>query len=77
MVQNRQQTDDWTLIGPGAIGLGIQECIGAARSQNHSSHAAYILPYPLFDLAVEQTKRKRDNTEWQKKRYFMLKPKTN
>ena len=25
LVQNRQQTHDWTLIGSGAIGLGIQE----------------------------------------------------
>ena len=25
LVQNRQQTHDWTLIGPGANGLGIQE----------------------------------------------------
>jgi len=26
MVQNRQQTHDWTLIGSGAIGIGIQVC---------------------------------------------------
>ena len=26
LVQNRQQTQDWTLIGSGADGLGIQEC---------------------------------------------------
>ena len=25
LVQNRQQTHDWTLIGSGANGLGIQE----------------------------------------------------
>ena len=28
MVQNRQQTHDWTLIGSGANGLGIQEWLG-------------------------------------------------
>ena len=27
MVQNRQQTHDWTLIGSGANGLGIQKWI--------------------------------------------------
>ena len=27
MVQNRQQTDDWTLIGSGANGLGILELV--------------------------------------------------
>ena len=27
LVQNRQQTHDWTLIGSGTNGLGIQECI--------------------------------------------------
>ena len=27
MVQKRQKTHDWTLIGSGANGLGIQECI--------------------------------------------------
>ena len=27
LVQNRQQTHDWTLIGSGANGLGIQEWI--------------------------------------------------
>ena len=26
LVQNRHQTHDWTLIGSGANGLGIQEC---------------------------------------------------
>ncbi len=26
LVQNRQQTHDWTLIGSGAIGIGIQVC---------------------------------------------------
>ena len=26
VVQNRQQTHDWTLIGSGANGLDIQEC---------------------------------------------------
>ena len=26
LVQNRHQTHDWTLIGSGAIGLGIQQC---------------------------------------------------
>ena len=26
LVQNWQQTNDWTLIGSGANGLGIQEC---------------------------------------------------
>ena len=26
LVENRQQTYDWTLIGSGANGLGIQEC---------------------------------------------------
>jgi len=26
LVQNRQQTHDWTLIGSRANGLGIQEC---------------------------------------------------
>ena len=29
MVQNRQQPHDWTLVGSGANGLGIQECIMA------------------------------------------------
>ena len=29
LVQNRQQTHDWTLVGSGANGLGIQECIMA------------------------------------------------
>ena len=28
LVQNRQQTHDWTLIGSGANGFGIQECFG-------------------------------------------------
>ena len=27
LVQNRQQTHDWILIGSGANGLGIQECL--------------------------------------------------
>ena len=27
LVQNRQQTHDWTLIGSGANGIGIQVCI--------------------------------------------------
>ena len=27
LVQNKQQTHDWTLIGWGANGLRIQECI--------------------------------------------------
>ena len=26
LVQNRQQTHDWTLIGSGANGIGIQVC---------------------------------------------------
>ena len=26
LVQNRQQTHNWTLIGSGAIGIGIQVC---------------------------------------------------
>ena len=26
LVENRQQTHDWTLIGSGANGLGLQEC---------------------------------------------------
>ena len=26
LVQNRQQTHNWTLIGSGANGVGIQEC---------------------------------------------------
>ena len=26
LVQNKQQTHDWTMIGSGAYGLGIQEC---------------------------------------------------
>ena len=26
LVENRQQTHNWTLIGSGANGLGIQEC---------------------------------------------------
>ena len=25
--QNKQQTHEWTLIGPGANGLSIQECV--------------------------------------------------
>ena len=28
LVQSRQQTHDWTVIGSGADGLGIQECSG-------------------------------------------------
>ena len=27
LVKNRHQTHDWTLIGSGANGLGIQECM--------------------------------------------------
>ena len=26
LIQNRQQTHDWTLMGSGAKGLGIQKC---------------------------------------------------
>ena len=36
LVQNRQQTHDWTLIGSGANGLGIQECM-----VNRSSHKVF------------------------------------
>ena len=31
LVQNRWQTHDWTLIGSGANGLGMQECTGKGR----------------------------------------------
>ena len=34
LVQKRHQTHDWTLIGSGANGLGIQECL--------KSHAVWV-----------------------------------
>ena len=40
VVQNRQQTHDWTLIGSGANGLGIQEC----KSQPTHSHVSTNFP---------------------------------
>ena len=38
LVQNRQQTYHWTLIGPGTNGLGIQECI---------CYSLYMFPFPI------------------------------
>ena len=38
LVQNRQQIYDWTLIGSGANGLGIQDC---TRVQYKEAHAEF------------------------------------
>ena len=34
LVQNRQQTHDWNLIGSGTNGLGILECVWCIRNYN-------------------------------------------
>ena len=49
LVQNRQQTHDWTLIGSGANGLGIQECKGTVYviSNDHSFNRKKL---PFFFL---------------------------
>jgi len=53
LVQNRQQTHDSTLIGSGANGLGIQECITNFVFLIHFSiiHPSPICPYIHIILA--------------------------
>ena len=45
LVQNRQQTHDWILIGLGANGLGIQEC--------KRMHGPYSLNSLIFLLLLK------------------------
>ena len=50
LVQNRQQTHDWTLIGSGADGLGIVECQGFYKQKTEITNIYKELYY--IDLKV-------------------------
>ena len=43
LVQNKHQTHDWTLIGSGANGLGIQKCTTVFKFYPHTivKHGEY------------------------------------
>ena len=57
LVQNRQQTHDWTLIGSGANGLGIQECLKCCKFQHRLLYVYtfYILPVCRILTLREET----------------------
>ena len=52
LVQNRQQTHDWTLIGSGANELGIQECFITDR-QKFQPSSSFIIVYNRICIYFE------------------------
>ena len=58
LVQNRQQTQGWTLIGSGADGLGIQECCSSSKC-NHKWPSIQRWQYQIHNGILKSLVRLR------------------